>query len=53
MPNSHGQRLRFRGALGGIGDHGGWLADGGGGGGGALPGKATVGGGVVSRPDGY
>ena len=53
MPNSHGQRLRFRGALGGSGDHGGWLADGGGGGGGALPGKATVGGGVVSRPDGY
>jgi hypothetical protein len=50
IPRSQGQTLRFRGALGGIGDHagGGW-----GGGGGVCPGNAIVGGGVVGRPCGY
>jgi hypothetical protein len=49
MPRSHGQTLRFCGAVGGIGDHAG-----GGCGGAACAGrKAIVGGGDVSRADGY
>src|SRR5262249_19641112 len=58
MPSSHGQTLRFCGAAGGIGLHGGAGGRatgccGGGGGAGACPGYAIVGCGDVSRADGY